>query len=57
MKDKDIMFGFVNTKGKKERQEFDIRKDQRRKRLILNIVFGILSFGLLNIILYSLTKI
>lgn len=51
------MFGFVNTDRVKEPKEFDIREDQKRKRLILNVVFAILSFGLLNIILYSLTRI
>ncbi|MCJ7552289.1 MAG: hypothetical protein MUO34_00265 [Ignavibacteriaceae bacterium] len=51
------MLGFVNTNRPKERQEYDIGKIHKRKRMILNIVYAIISFGLLNIILYSLTKL
>jgi hypothetical protein len=51
------MFGFVNISRTKGPKEFDIRKDQKRKRLILNVVFAIVGFSLLNIILYSLTRI
>ncbi|MBS4034719.1 MAG: hypothetical protein KGZ85_09660 [Ignavibacterium sp.] len=51
------MFGFVNINRKKEPKEFDIRKDQKRKRLILNIVFAVFGLGLLNIILYALTRV
>ena len=51
------MFGFVKISKPRAPREFDMRTEQKRKKIIFNVVFGIIGFGLLNIILYSLTRI
>jgi hypothetical protein len=50
------MFGFVKFNGRNHGIS-DIRRDQRRKRIIFNVVFGVLGFILLNLVLYALTTV
>jgi hypothetical protein len=51
------MFGFVKTQEKLKDNNFvNFRKEKQRKDRIFTIVFGILSFALLNLILYLMTR-
>lgn len=51
------MLGFVKTEEKlKENNQIDFRKAKQRKEKIYNLVFGVLSFVLLNLILYLITR-
>ncbi|MFO7524389.1 MAG: hypothetical protein R6W68_02960 [Ignavibacteriaceae bacterium] len=51
------MLGFVNISKPRAPREFDMRTEKKRKKIIFNVVFAIIGFGLLNIVLYSLTRI
>jgi len=51
------MLGFVKTVEKlKDNNQVDFRKEKQRREKIFNIVFGVLSFALLNLILYLITR-
>lgn len=51
------MLGFVNINRTKEPKEYDSRKIQKRKKLIFDVVYAVIGLGLLNIILYLLTRV
>ncbi len=50
------MFGFVKFNGR-SKLGGEIYREQRRKRILITIVFGILGFAVFNLILYALTTI
>ncbi|MBT8377865.1 MAG: hypothetical protein KJN64_01395 [Ignavibacteria bacterium] len=50
-----MLFGLVNFNGR-NKLERNIRRDQKMKRIIFNIVYGTLGFLLLNVILYTLSS-
>jgi hypothetical protein len=49
-----MLFGLVNINGR-NKLERDIRRDQKKKRILFNIIYGSIGFILLNAILYTLT--
>jgi len=50
------MFGFVRFNGR-SKLGGEIYREQRRKRIIITIIFGVLGFAIFNLILYALTTI
>jgi hypothetical protein len=50
------MFGFSKF-GRKTSLGGDIYLEQRKRRIIITIVFAILALAIVNVILYSLTNI
>lgn len=52
------MFGFIKTNIRPKTQlGGEIFRAQKRKRLIITTVFGIIAFLLLNALLYSMTQL
>lgn len=52
------MLGFVKTEVKeKDNNQIDFRKEKQKRERIFTIVFGLLSFTLLNLILYLMTRV
>ncbi len=49
------MLAFLQNKDSEE--EIDLRVDQKRKRLILTVVFSVIAFVLFNVVMYMLTRI
>jgi len=50
------IFGFMKFNGR-YKLGGEIYREQRRKRIIITIVFGVLGFAVFNLILYALTTI
>jgi len=50
------MFGFIKF-GRKSLLGGEIYREQRRRRIIIFIIFASAAFALLNLILYSLIRI
>jgi len=50
------MFGFVKFNGR-SKLGGEIFREQRRKKVMITIIFGILGFAIFNLILYALTTI
>ncbi|MBZ0182807.1 MAG: hypothetical protein K8F60_10150 [Melioribacteraceae bacterium] len=49
------MLAFLQNKNSEE--EIDLRTDQKRKRITLTVVFGVIAFILFNVVMYFLTKV
>jgi hypothetical protein len=50
-----MIIGFAKFNGK-NKLERDIRRDQKMKKILFNIIYGTLGFLLLNIVLYALSS-
>jgi hypothetical protein len=50
------MFGFIKFNGRSNLGG-EIFREQRRKRIIVTVIFGALGFAIFNLILYALTTI
>jgi len=50
------MFGFIKF-NERSNLGGEIYREQRRKKIIITIVFGVLGFAIFNLILYTLTTI
>jgi hypothetical protein len=50
-----MIFGFVKLNGR-NKLERDIRRDQKIKKIIFNIIYGTIGFLLLNFILYAISS-
>lgn len=51
------MFGFMKVDEKAKRNNFDRHIEVKRKKRLFDIVFLTLSFIILNLILYLVTKV
>ena len=49
------MFGFVKSPEKNEDLAYDIKKDRKRRMLIIYIILGVIGIGILNLILFLLS--
>lgn len=49
------MLAFLQNKDSEK--EIDLREDQKRKRITLATVFGIIAFIIFNAVMYFLTKV
>jgi len=50
------MFGYIKFNGR-SKLGGEIYREQKRKRIIITIVFGALGFAIFNLIIYALTTI
>ena len=50
-----MIFGFVKLNGK-SKLDRSLRRDQKIKRVVFNVIYGVLGLLLLNIILYILSS-
>lgn len=49
------MLAFLQNKDSEE--EIDLRVDQKRKKITLATIFGVIAFILFNVVMYYLTKV
>ena len=50
-----MIFGFVKLNGK-NKLDRSLRRDQKIKRILFNVIYGVLGLLLLNVILYILSS-
>jgi hypothetical protein len=50
-----MILGFAKFNGR-NKLERDIRRDQKMKKILFNIIYGAIAFILLNIVLYALSS-